>query len=126
MPRDKSVKIWLDSLEVARLAVRAEEQRKSLSEYLGDLIALGAAQEDGQIPERTESVRPEPLQVDHGHLLAGEFLEMHFLSAILLRSVLVRLMGNAEADKLMARARVMAHDQAQAAVAELQPPKDQD
>lgn len=95
MPRDKSIKVWVDGITAARLAVQAEAAGTSVSEYVGDLIARDGA----------ESGRADAL--------AGELLEMNYLTAILLRTLLGRAVGDADADKLLARARVKAHEQAQ-------------
>jgi hypothetical protein len=105
MARDKQLKVWVDNLEAARLSVRAEEAGMSVSQYIGRLIALDGEQPDRPAPSGAVGV-------------TGEILELNLLNAILLRTLLVRELGEAEADKLIARARVKAHGQAQAALAE--------
>jgi hypothetical protein len=101
MARDRSLKIWVDGITAARLTVRAEAAGTSVSEYVGNLIVRDSA-EGGR-----------------ADALAGELLEMHFFSAIVLRALLARSVGEADADKLIERARTKAHEQAQAALAEL-------
>jgi hypothetical protein len=108
MARDKQLKVWLDNLQAARLSVRAEEAGMSVSQYIGRLIALDGDQ---------AGVAAAPS-------VTGEILELNLLNAILLRTLLVRELGEGEADKLITRARVKAHEQAQAMLAEGGPSKD--
>jgi len=102
MSRDRALKVWVDAVTAARLTLRAEEAGTSVSEYVGGLISRdvsGAGRADA---------------------VSGELLELHYLSAILLRVLLSRQVGEGEADKLLERARSKAHEQAQAALSELE------
>jgi len=102
MARKKSLKIWVDALAAARLSVRAEEVGTTVSEYVADLVSR-------DLGERGRA-----------DALAGDGLEMHFLTAILLRSLLGKAVGETEADKLVERARKKAHEQARAVLADTQ------
>jgi len=99
--RDKALKIWVDSITHARVGLSAEEAGTTLSEYVRELIVRDAA-EGGR-----------------ADALAGEVLEMQYLNAMLLRSLLGKALGDAEASKLMERARTKAHEQAQATLTEI-------
>jgi hypothetical protein len=101
LPRDKQLKVWVNALTAARTTVRAEEAGRSLSEYIGELI----------VKDDTDGGRADAL--------ASEILEMQYLTAILLRQLLGKTMGETEASKLVEKAKVKAHEQAQSATADL-------
>jgi hypothetical protein len=101
LARDKAMKIWVDGLTHARVGVRAEEAGTTLSEYVRDLLVKDA--NDG----------------GRADALAGEVLEMQYLTAMLLRALLGKTLGETEAGKLVERAKVKAHEQAQAALVDL-------
>lgn len=105
LPRDKNIKVWLNGITAARLAVRAEEADTTVSEYVGELIAKDAA-EGGR-----------------ADALAAEVLEMQYLNAMLLRGLLGKSMGESEASKYLERARTKAREQVQSTLAEIRPRK---
>ena len=101
MARDKALRVWVDGITAARVSLRAEEAGTTLSEYIGELL----------IKDATEGGRADAL--------AGELLEMQYLNAILLRTLLGKGVGEAEADKLLNKARAKAHEQAQNTLSEI-------
>lgn len=101
MARDKALKIWVDGITHARVGLKAEEAGTTLSEYVRDLI----------VKDANEGGRADAL--------AGELLEMQYLNAMLLRTLLGKQLGEADADKLLNRARAKAHEQAQNTLSEI-------
>jgi hypothetical protein len=100
LARDKAMKIWVDGITHARVGLKAEEAGTTLSEYVRDLI----------VKDTHEGGRADAL--------AGELLETQYFTAILLRALLAKSVGEAEATKLVDRARAKAHEQVQAAIAD--------
>jgi hypothetical protein len=105
MGRDKQLKVWVNGITAARISLRAEEAGTTLSEYIGELV----------VKDANEGGRADAL--------AGELLEMQYLNAILLRTLLGRAAGEAEADKMLERARKKAHEQAQNTLGEIRSPR---
>jgi len=110
MTRDKQLKVWVDSLEAARLSVRAEAAGTTVSQYIGALIAR-----DGEEARRRSRL----------DALAGELLELTYLNAILVRELLARGMGGAAVDSLVTRAQEKAHKAVQARLADLEAKPDE-
>jgi hypothetical protein len=99
MPRDRQIKVWVDAIAAARLALRAGEAGTTVSEYVGGLISRDGVSGPAGAP-------------------ASQQIELQLLTAILLKALLARVVGEEDARKLVELAKESAAEQAKALLAQ--------
>ena len=106
--RFRRIKIGLDGLTQARLALRAGQSGTTTSAYLRRLIARDiSGPPDDVVGSFAPSARADASAADP---LIQQILEITFVTGILLRALLSRAVGEHEAQQLEARALEKAAD----------------